>query len=191
MDRQYSGQPPSPVARAIQHWRRWLSVTGIVMIVLGILAIIMPVVSSYAVGFLIGSVLTLGGILAVMLAVSFQGTRVFVWMLVAGIFPFCAGLYLLFFPASGLVTLTFLIAAILLLRGLAQSAFAFDMGGIKGSGWVLVSGLVSVGLAAFIFAALPESSTVLLGILLGLDLIVSGLSLVVLAAAMPRVSDPV
>ena len=189
MDRQYSGQPPSPVARAIQHWRRWLSVTGIVMIVLGILAIIMPVVSSYAVGFLIGSVLTLGGILAVMLAVSFQGTRVFVWMLVAGIFPFCAGLYLLFFPASGLVTLTFLIAAILLLRGLAQSAF--DMGWIKGSGWVLVSGLVSVGLAAFIFAALPESSTVLLGILLGLDLIVSGVSLVVLAAAMPRVSDPV
>ena len=191
MDRQYSGQPPSPVARAIQRWRRWLSVTGTVMIVLGILAIIMPVVSSYAVGFLIGSVLTLGGILAVMLAVSFQGTRVFVWMLVAGIFPLCAGLYLLFFPTSGLVTLTFLIAAILLLRGLAQSAFAFDMGGIKGSGWVLVSGLVSVGLAAFIFAALPESSTVLLGILLGLDLIVSGVSLVVLAAAMPRVSDPV
>lgn len=186
MDRQYPGTPHRPVVAAIQHWRRRLSGTGVLMIVLGILAIIMPVVSSYAVDFLIGAVLTFGGLLAVLMALSFQGTRVFVWMLVAGMFPLCAGLYLLFFPSAGLVTLTFLIAAILLLTGLSQSAFAFDMRGIQGAGWVLVSGLISVGLAALIFAVLPEASTVLLGILLGIDLLSSGIALVLLAAVMPR-----
>lgn len=123
-------------------------------------------------------------------ALPFQGTRAFVWMLLAGMFPLCAGLFLLFFPASGLATLTFLIAAILLVTGVSQSISAFDMRGIKGSGWVLMSGLISIGLGVLIFAVLPEASTVLLGVLLGIDLISTGASLVLLTAAMSHVSKP-
>ena len=187
MERRYPGNTQGPVLIAIQQWRRRLSGTGIVMIVLGILAIVMPVVSSYAVNFLIGAVLTFGGLLAVLLALPFKGTHAFVWMLFAGMFPLCAGLFLLFLPASGLAALTFVIAAILLLTGVSQSISAFDMRGIKGSGWVLISGLISIGLGVLIFAVLPEASTVLLGILLGIDLISTGMSLILLTAMMPRV----
>ena len=187
MERRYPGNTQGPVLIAIQQWRRRLSGTGVVMIVLGILAIVMPVVSSYAVNFLIGAVLTFGGLLAVLLALPFKGTHAFVWMLVAGMFPLCAGLFLLFFPASGLAALTFVIAAILLLTGVSQSISAFYMRGIKGSGWVLISGLISIGLGVLIFAVLPEASTVLLGILLGIDLISTGISLILLTAMMPRV----
>jgi len=79
----------------------------------------MPVVSSYAVTFLIGAVLTLGGLLAVLFALPFRRTRIFVWMLLAALFPLCAGLFLLIFPASGFAMLTYLIAAILVVSGVA------------------------------------------------------------------------
>lgn len=190
MEHQRADSLQIPTGSAVKQWRRRLYATGLAMIVLGILAIVMPIVSSYTVIFLIGTVLTFGGLLAVLLALPFKGTPAFVWMLFAGMFPLCVGLFLLFFPASGLATLTFLIAAILLLTGVSQSVSAFNMRGIKGSGWVLMSGLISIALSVLIFAVLPEASTVLLGILLGIDLITTGMSLVLLTAAMPQVPNP-
>ncbi|MFT6424762.1 MAG: uncharacterized membrane protein HdeD (DUF308 family) [Celeribacter sp.] len=186
MDPRDSETTQSVTINSIQHWRRQLSGTGVVMVLLGILAIIMPVVSSYAVSFLIGAVLIFGGLFATLWALAFRGTRAFVWLLLAGVFPLCAGLYLLVFPASGLATLTFIIAAIFLLTGVAQSLSAFDMGGLKGAGWVLISGLISIALGVSIFAVLPEASTVVLGILLGIDLISTGLSLILLSNAVSR-----
>ena len=115
----------SPAVIVVQQWRRRLFVTSFGMILLGVLAIIMPVVSSYAVNFLIGAVLTLGGLLTMVLALYFRGTRVFFWMSIASIFPFCAGLFLLLFPASGLVTLTFLVAAIFLLMGIPKASLHY------------------------------------------------------------------
>ncbi len=188
MEHQRADSMQTPTGFAVKQWRRRLYATGLAMIVLGTLAIVMPIVSSYTVIFLIGTVLTFGGLLAVLLALPFRGTPAFVWMLFAGMFPLCAGLYFLVFPASGLTTLTFVIAAILLLTGVSQSVSAFNMRGIKGSVWVFMSGLISIGLSVLIFAVLPEASTVLLGILLGIDLITTGVSLVLLTSAMPHVA---
>ncbi len=188
MVHQFSGNPQRPAISTVQQWRKRLFATGVAMTVLGVLAIIMPAVSSYAVNFLIGTILTLGGLFAVLLALPFRGTRAFVWMLLAGLFPLCAGLYLLLFPTSGLTMLTFLIAAILLLTGVAQCLSAFDMRANAGAGWLILSGVISIGLGIVIFAVLPQASTVVLGVLLGIDLISTGVSLMLLTAALPRPS---
>jgi len=168
--------PQRPTALAVQKWRRGLTITGVVMIAIGVLAIIMPVVSSFAVTLLIGAVLTFIGLLSVLFALAFRGSAVFAIALVSGLFPLLIGLYLLFFPTAGLIALTTLLALIFLLTGITQVIFALDLRGTGGWFWALLSGLISVVLALLIFAALPEVSRVLLGLLLGIDLISTGLA---------------
>lgn len=179
--------PRRPTALAVQKWRRGLTITGIVMIAIGVLAIIMPVVSSLAVTLLIGAVLTFIGLLSVLFALAFRGSAVFAIALVSGLFPFLIGLYLLFFPTAGLVVLTTLLALIFLLTGITQVIFAVDLRGTGGWLWALLSGVISVILALLIFGALPEVSRVLLGLLLGIDLISTGLAALFIGRATPSI----
>lgn len=167
----------------VRRQQRRLSVTGLLMILVGVLAIIMPVGSSFAVNFLIGATLTFGGALAVLLALLLRGTRSFVWPMLGALLPLCLGLYLLFFPTLGLATLTAFIAVVLLITGVSQSILALAM---RGFGWFLFSGLISIALGVLILAVLPQASTVLLGTLLGIDLISTGLALVLINAALTR-----
>jgi len=158
------------------------------MALLGILAIVMPVVSSLAVNFLIGGVLAFGGLLAVLVAFSLRGSGVFIWALISGLFPLCVGLLFLFFPAATLMTATALIAALLLLTGVWQGIFAFEIRGLGGWVWAAISSLISIGLGVLIFAALPQASSILLGTILGIDLMSTGLALILISAAMPPIT---
>jgi len=174
-----------PTTLAVQKWRRGLTVTGVILICIGVLAIVMPVFSSLAVTLLIGGVLTFIGLLSVVFALAFRGSVVFGVALVSGLFPLMIGFYLLFFPAAGLIALTTLLALIFLLTGITQVIFAIDLRGTAGWHWALVSGLISVVLALLIFAALPEVSRVLLGLMLGIDLISTGLAALFIGRATP------
>jgi len=189
MERPQSKVPRNIAAIAIQQWRRGLFRTGILMVLLGILAIVMPVFSSLAVNFLIGGVLTFGGLLAILFAFSLKGSGVFIWALISGLFPLCLGLYFLFLPAAALITLTALIAAMLLLTGISQGIFAFEMRGSNGWVWAVFSSLISIGLGIFIFVTLSEVSSILLGTVLGIDLMSTGLALIVISVAMPSSSE--
>lgn len=151
------------------------------MIALGVAAILMPAFSSLVVGIFVGWLLLSGGILVVIWAFSFRGTGLFVWQLVAGIVPVLAGGLLIVFPQQGLVALTLLVGLIFLLTGVAQTSFAIWVRPQLGWGWSLVSAAVSVVMGLFILITLPEASAVLLGLLVGIDFLSSGIAMVMIA----------
>lgn len=154
---------------------------GLVMVLLGAAAVIMPLASSLVLEVLIGWLLTMSGIVAVVGAMQFRGTGLFLWQLLAGLITLAVGLLMLLYPFQGLVALTVLIAAIFVLTGLAQASFSFWLRPAPGWGWGLTSALISLGLGVYILAALPEASTVVLGLLVGIDFLSTGLALVMIS----------
>ncbi|CUH89239.1 acid-resistance membrane protein [Phaeobacter sp. CECT 5382] len=154
---------------------------GLVMVFLGAAAVIMPLASSLVLEVLIGWLLTMSGIVAVVGAMQFRGTGQFLWQLLVGLITLAVGLLMLLYPLQGLVALTVLVAAIFVLTGLAQASFSFWLRPAPGWGWGMTSALISLGLGVYIFAVLSEASTVVLGLLVGIDFLSTGLALVMIS----------
>jgi uncharacterized membrane protein HdeD (DUF308 family) len=162
---------------------------GIVMLLLGFSAIMMPIFSSLVVEILIGWLLAFSGAFAILGAFSLRGTKLFLWEFVTGLITLTAGVLMLSYPLDGLVALTVLVALIMILTGLAQGAFALWVRPTAGWIWGGLSALISVVLGIYIFAALPEASTVILGLLVGIDFVSTGTALILIsksAAALQR-----
>lgn len=175
------GYEEQTAGRDLLNMGRGLFWAGIVMILLGAAAVIMPLVSSLVVEILIGGLLTMSGLLAVVSALQFRGTGLFLWQLLAGLITLALGLLMLLYPLQGLIALTVLIAVIFVLTGLAQASFSLWLRPAPGWIWGLVSALISLGLGGYILVALPEASTVVLGLLVGIDFLSTGLALVMIA----------
>ena len=189
MSNHHPPMPEIPVTSALRQYRDGLSKAAMLMILLGVLAIILPVASSLAVNFMIGGILTLAGLVGFFFALSLRSTGLFIWAMISGLFPLCIGLYLLFFPAAGLVALTAFVAIVLLVTGVSQALFALEMRKSRNWEWALISALISTILGVFILVALPQASRVLLGIFLGIDLVSTGLAVLLISTAMPDISD--
>lgn len=186
-DKSLTGAPQSP--RPLRRARKVLFVAGVALVALGFAALIAPVISSLIVGFFIGWLLFMGGVIMVATALSLRGTGQFFWQLLAGLVPLMAGAFLIVFPAQGVVALTVLVAVLFLVTGVAQSAFALWARPSRGWGWGLASAGVSIALGAWILLALPEASEVLLGILVGIDFVTTGAALIVIARAARRSAE--
>ncbi|THH36888.1 HdeD family acid-resistance protein [Aliishimia ponticola] len=174
--------PEAAIARLRNIWL-WI---GIVMIALGIGALLMPVLSSLIVGVLIGWLFFISGVVAVASAFPFRGTGLFTWQIVAGLITLITGALLIVFPTQGAVALTVLVGFIFMLTGVAQSFYAFWVRPARGWGWVLTSALLSIALGIFILSALSEASAVLLGLLVGIDFLSTGISMVLIALSARR-----
>ena len=94
-----------------------------------------------------------------------------------------AGGWLAFFPFTGIITLTILLAALFLAEGVLEVILAFRVRPHEGWGWLLLSGLVAIAVGALIAAELPGSAVWAIGLLAGVNLISTGVSFVVLALA--------
>jgi uncharacterized membrane protein HdeD (DUF308 family) len=182
---------PSPDALAGQirdHWP-WFLIEGAILAVLGILAIVLPLVAGLAATILLGWLLLAAGIMGLFTSISARQAPGFVWSLLSALLALAAGVILLWNPAAGLVTLTLVLAAYFAVDGIANIAFAIAHRR-QASGrwqWLLVNGIVDLILAAIIVAGLPGSVAWVLGLLLGIDLVIGGSALVAMAlAARPR-----
>ena len=175
--------------RTLWKMRNGMFWVGTGMILLGIAALTLPVLSSLVVEILIGWLLAISGLVSVIGSFGLRGTGLFIWELLAGLMTLAAGLLLLVFPLAGLVALTVVVALVLLLTGVAQGAFALWMRPARGWVWGLLSALVSVVLGGFILAAMPEASAVMLGLLVGIDFLSTGLALVLVARSAGRTLD--
>jgi len=119
-------------------------------------------------------------------AMSLRGTGLFVWELATGALTGSAGLFLLLFPLEGLIALTLLIALVFLLTGTAQLSLALWVRPTPGWVWVALSALISIALGGVILFALPEASAVLIGLLIGIDFLSTGVALVMMSRSVPR-----
>jgi uncharacterized membrane protein HdeD (DUF308 family) len=162
--------------------------TGAAFSVVGILALIFPFFTTMTVAFMIGWVLIFAGAVTIYGAFSVQGTGPFFGQLLLGLLTLALGIYLMTHPSVSIVALTIMLVAIFMVDGAAQLMLAFDVRPRDGWIWVLLSGLVSIGIGFLIAAELPGSSRVALGILVGIKFLVTGIAYIVFSRALPSPS---
>jgi uncharacterized membrane protein HdeD (DUF308 family) len=160
--------------------------TGTAFTIVGILALIFPFFTTMTVAFMIGWVLIFAGAVTIYGAFSVQGTGPFFGQLLLGLLTLALGVYLVMHPGVSIVALTIMLAAIFMFDGAAQLVLAYDVRPRDGWMWVLLSGLVSIGVGLLIAAEFPGSSRVALGILVGIKFLAAGISYIVFSRSLPE-----
>jgi uncharacterized membrane protein HdeD (DUF308 family) len=171
------------VARSLhEHWVLYL-IEGVVLIVLGATAIVLPPIATLAVTILIGWLLLVSGIMGLITTFWMRHGPGFWWSLLSAVLALVVGVLLLASPLRGAVSLTIVLVAFLIIEGIASIMFALDhKREFSGRwGWMLASGIVDLILAALIFAGLPSSAAWAIGLLVGINLIFGGAALMSMA----------
>jgi uncharacterized membrane protein HdeD (DUF308 family) len=167
----------SQIAR---HWV-WYLILGIVLSLGGIAAIAFPFLSTITAKLALGWIFLVTGVVTVVHGFSIGNWRGFFWNLLIGILYVIAGAYLVLLPLAGIVTLTLLIAVVLLADGILEIIMAYRLRPHSGWGWVLASGVAAIIAGVLIASQLPSSATWVIGVLVGIKMIMAGSSFIALA----------
>ena len=174
------------LAEAREHISRnwgWFLALGVVFLLAGAAAIAFPLVSTIATKIALGWIFMISGAVMAVHAFSAAQWRGFLLGLLVGLLYLAAGAWLAFFPFTGIITLTILVAALFLAEGVLEGIMAFRVRPHAGWGWLLLSGLIAVAVGAMIALQLPYSGEWAIGLLTGVNLLSTGVSFVVLALA--------
>ena len=166
------------------HWRLFL-VQGVVMIILGIAAIVLPVAATIAVDLFVGWLFLIAGIVGLVALFSAGNIPAFLWNLITAALAVAVGVLLLWKPVQGAVSLTLVLTAFFIVEGVFQVVTSIAYRDVIAStwGWMLVSGICDLALAAIIILGWPSSAAWVLGLLVGVNLITSGWAIVMAAMA--------
>ena len=164
------------------HWKSYLF-EGIVLLLLGAAAIIVPQIATLTVALLIGWLLLFSGVIGLITTFQMRPAPGFWWSLVSALIAIAAGIVLLASPAGGAITLTFVLIAFFIIEGIASIMFALDhKRELSGQwGWMLASGIIDLALAIMIFAGLPSTAAWAVGLLVGINMIFGGSALIAMA----------
>jgi len=173
------------VASAIhEHWVMFL-IEGIILVLLGIAAIVLPPIATIAFTIIIGWIFLVSGILGLITTFWARQAPGFWWALISAIIAIAAGIVLLLWPISGAVSLTLVLIAFFVVEGIASILYAVEhRNQLTGRwGWMLVSGIIDLILAAIIFSGLPGTAVWALGLLVGINMVFGGVALIGMALA--------
>lgn len=170
-----SGTATTADAAGRETGRGWQVLWGVLLIVAGVLALLMPAVAALATALLFGWLLLFSGIFELVHAFQTRHREGFGWRLASGILTFVLGLAIVFLPIAGVASLALLVGAFLFAGGIARTVLAFGIKPLKGWGWVLFDGVLSIIVAVLIAIGWPASSIGLIGFLTGFTLIFGGL----------------
>lgn len=166
------------------NWKAFL-IEGIVLVILGMAAVAIPLLASIAVTIFLGWMFLISGAVGLYLTLTNRDLPGFWWSLLSAILALGAGLILLLQPVAGTLTLTLVVSAYFIAEGITTIMFALahrkELSGRWG--WLLVSGLVDLIVAALIIAGLPGSAAWAIGLLVGINLVFGGASLIGMALA--------
>jgi uncharacterized membrane protein HdeD (DUF308 family) len=155
----------------------WYLIQSGLMILAGILALIYPALSSFAVVVFLGWLLIISGIFQGISLLSAREVPHFWLQLVSVVLFIIVGALFLRNPGEGLLTLTLLVIVFFMVEGIAKVIFALTIRPLPNWGWVLGSGVIGILLAFFLWGSIPVTAVWLLGVLLGIELICEGVAL--------------
>src|SRR5204862_4566147 len=162
-------------------------VWGILMLICGFLATPLPLASGLGVAIVIGWLLLISGVWHLLFGFrSGSGIGGFLWQLLLAIVYGAAGLMILLYPLAGLAWLTLVLATFLLIEAALEFVLYFNIRRRVNAGWVLLDGIITLLLGILIWARWPFSSVWALGTLIGVSLILSGISRLMLSYAVLR-----
>ena len=173
----------SGLSQAIrEHWKLFL-IEGIILVILGILAILVPPLATIAVTILIGWLFLISGVAGLITTFGARHAPGFWWSLLSALLGIAAGLVLLVWPLSGAISLTLLLIVFFIIEGVLSIMYAVEhKRELTGQwGWMLVSGIIDLILAAMIWGGLPSTAAWALGLLVGINMLFGGSAMIAMA----------
>lgn len=159
---------------------------GLLTAALGVFLIAYPLATATIATVLLGWILILVGVAEFVFALHSQTAGKFFLKALLGVLYVVAGITLAFFPLAGVATLTILLGSLLLVYGGVGIGMAFQLRPIDGWGWILFDAVASIFLGILILARWPSSTYWALGTLVGVAVLVGGISRTMMAARMRR-----
>jgi len=167
----------------------WSIALSVLMIVAGILAIASPLAAGVAVNIFVAWLLVFSGAVHLVFAWYRPSTGGLLWELLVGVLYIFIGGYLLMHPVAGLASLTLALAIYLLVEAVLEFVLGFTLRPLPGSGWLLVDGIVTLILAVMIWRTWPSSTGWVIGTLVGISILFSGASRLMLSLAARSVTS--
>lgn len=170
----------------VRHASTWSIVWGVLLIVLGMVAVGAPFLAAVAVNAVLAWLIILAGIVHIVIAFHAHGAGSLIWRLLVGLAYLLFGGYLILHPALAVAALTLVLASLFLIEGILEIVMFFRMRSVRGSSWVLVEGIITLLLGIMIYAQWPSSSLWAIGTLVGVSMIISGVTRVMLSMAVRK-----
>jgi uncharacterized membrane protein HdeD (DUF308 family) len=167
-----AGSPAGAMQVSGRGWRIGL---GIVLILCGLGALMIPEIAALGTTVFFAGLLVFGGICEITYAIHTRAWQGFGWKLTSGILTLLLGLAVLVFPVVGAVSLGLLVGSFLFVGGIARTMLSLRMRPRPRWGWVLFDGLLSIALALVIMVGWPGTSLIVIGVLTGFWLISAGM----------------
>ena len=164
---------------------RWFTAISVLMIIAGLIAIVAPKEAGIAVSIVVGWLLIISGLMHFVFAWN-KTIRNLLWESLVGVLYVFTGGWLLLNPIRGLASLTFVLAIYLVFEAILEFIQFFHFRGLRGSGWFLFHGIITLFLAAMIWRHWPISALWMLGTLVGVSMLFSGISRLMLSLGVRR-----
>ena len=154
----------------------WSIALSVLMILAGVLAIASPLAAGIAINILVAWLLVFSGCAHLVFAWYTRSAGGLLWELLLGIVYILIGVYLLMHPLAGLATLTIALAIYLFVEAILEFVLGFSLRPLPGSGWLVFDGVVTLILAVMIWRTWPSSTGWVIGLLVGISMLFSGLA---------------
>ena len=154
--------------------RKRLLVTGVIAILIGIAAIILPFLTTIAIEFILALILLIAGVNNIIHALNSSRFKGMTMRFLSGILYVVLGLILLMFPMKGALTLTVILAVLFMVSGVFKIAQSMLLKPLQSWKWLFLSGILSFVLGVIIWLALPDAASWVIGLLVGIELVLSG-----------------
>jgi uncharacterized membrane protein HdeD (DUF308 family) len=154
----------------------WFIAIGVLFIVLGIFAIAEPFAAGLGVTLLVGWLLVIGAVAHFFAAFKGGGAKHVLLQVLVGIVYLIGGLYFLTHTIMGVSTLTLLLSGVILAEGVLEVVAYFRLRSMHGASWMLLNGVVTLLLGGLIWFHWPSSSVWAIGTLVGVNLLMTGIS---------------
>ena len=167
-----------------KHWKALL-IEGILLVILGLLAIARPLVASIAITVFLGWMFLISGIAGLILTFWARQMPGFVWSILSALIALAAGGLLISNPGQGVVSLTLVLGVFFVMEGVASIMYALQHRGELGGRWVwmVAAGILDLIISGMIITGLPSSAEWAIGLLVGINLLFGGSTLIGMATA--------
>ena len=181
----------TPSQALISKGWKYFIIVGVIVALAGLGATSLPVMAGVTISTIIGTLLLITGLVQVYHTFRIHSWKEKIWYVLSALLYIVGGLFILFNPLEGLMTITTIMVVVMIFNGLTRMIFGITNKNLPGSGMVILSGLLSVAIGGYFFFLLdnPEFSLSLLGTFVGVSLIMEGVSFVFLGVKMKKLAN--
>ena len=173
----------TPSATPAPELSGWSLALGIALVIAGVVALVFPVMTAVVASLYIGWFALIAGAIAIAVAIKTRSEPEFGWRLFMGVVYVALGLLLVVNPIAGAASLALFVGAMMAVLGVVEIALALRIKPHQGWGWVLANGILSLVLSILIAIGWPLGSLVLIGYLVGFQIITCGVARIAIALA--------